>query len=178
MDERHLVIMGPMGVGKTTLAELLGQRLGRPVRDSDTDLRALFGRSGRSIAAERGVDALHELEAAVLLGALLGPDPAVIAAAGWTVEHPDCRAALARRATVVVLDLAPDLLVTRLAEAEAAAARAGEERHRRPMSADEISAVARSRRAFYDEVADLRLQATELPERLVEGVLAGMAPST
>lgn len=160
---RHLVIMGPMGVGKTTLADLLAEALDRPMRDSDRDIEALFGHPGRAIAAEHGVDALHELEAAVLLGALADPNPLVICAAGWVVEDDRCRSALARRATVLVLDLAVPALLERLA--------AVDDQHRRPMDPAEVEALAVRRRPLYEEVADRWLDASRSPEALAGEIL-------
>ena len=168
MNDRHLVIMGPMGVGKTTLACRLGEHLGRPVRDSDGDLQTLFGRSGRVIAAEDGVDALHELEAAVLLGALADRSPLVIAAAGWVVEDARCRVALARRATVLVLDLSPDDVVSRLHDA------AIDENHRRAMDPAEIEAAARRRTPLYRDLADVWLDASLPPDDLVTEAITSL----
>jgi shikimate kinase len=167
--DRHLVIAGPMGVGKTTLADRLGRRLGVAVRDSDRDIEALTGRSGRDLAATDGVDALHRLEAAILLGALAGPDPTVVAAAGWAIEDPWCREALARRARVVVLDLPLGELATRAASGD----------HRRPIDPEEMAAIGRRRRPLYDEVAELWLPAAEDPDRLVAEVITtlGLEPA-
>ncbi len=163
-ERPHLVVMGPMGSGKSTLGIELGRALGRPFRDSDGDIERLAGRTGREIAASDGVDALHDLEAAVLLGALADPAPLVIAAAGWVIEDPRCREALARRATVVVLDLSTERLVERLAEADVD--------HRRPMSVGEIEAVAVHRRPLYEQVADRVVDATASPEAMAADVLA------
>ena len=66
MDHRHIVIMGLMGSGKTSVASALAERLGRPLRDSDVDLEVQWQRTGRTIAAEDGIAHLHELEAASL----------------------------------------------------------------------------------------------------------------
>lgn len=162
--DRHLVVMGAMGVGKTTLARGLAAALGRPLRDSDLDIQALFGRTGREIAASAGVDELHDLEAAVLLGALAAPTPTVIAAAGWIVEVPWCREALGRRSIVVVLDLPVDDLVDRMDEGE----------HRRAMGRTEVIALAERRRPLFDEVADLRLDARRTPAELVDEVVAAI----
>lgn len=168
-DATHLVITGPMGVGKTTLAGLLAETLDRPVRDSDADIETLFGRPGRDIAAVEGVDALHDLEAAVLFGALAGSEPSVIGAAGWVVEDQRCRAALARRATVLVLELGVDELIARLA--------AVRDEHRRPMDAAEVRALAARRRPLYEEVADHRLDAAKHPAELAAEVVGWLAAS-
>lgn len=171
MNERHLVVTGPMGVGKSTLMAALARRLDRPQRDSDADLRRLFGDSGRVISVDFGVDVLHRLEAAVLLGALAEPDPQVVSGAGSVVEDRWCRVALARRAFVIVLTLASDDLVRRMA---AAATDAGSD-HRRAMDPAEVEALAHRRRPLYDEVADLRLDASVDPEVLADRVLRALA---
>jgi dephospho-CoA kinase len=54
----HLVMVGLMGSGKTTVGMALARRLGLPHRDSDVDLLARTGRSARAIAAADGVEAL------------------------------------------------------------------------------------------------------------------------
>ncbi len=112
-----MVVLGLMGAGKTTLAAQLARRWGRPLRDSDADLEARYGRTAAELAAQRGAAGLHELEAAQLLAALSdrtaeGAVAPVVAAAASVVERADCRAALAR-AVVVWLDLPVEVLARR-----------------------------------------------------------------
>jgi len=154
----HIVVLGLMGAGKSTVATALGARLSWPVRDSDADIEALTGRTGRSLAADpaEGVEALHRLEEAVLLGALAAEQPTVIAAAGWVVESPRCRAAMARRAEVIWLDVPVDVLAARMATGQ----------HRRSMSLADLEATAAHRGPLFAAVADFRLDAGEPAEKV------------
>src|SRR5262245_1261902 len=95
MAMRHLVVVGPMAVGKSTLAEALAGWAGRPLRDSDDDLMAARGVTGRQLAEAEGIDALHLWEADDLRLALVDPTPSVIAAAASVVDMASCREALA-----------------------------------------------------------------------------------
>ncbi|MGH1488152.1 MAG: shikimate kinase [Acidimicrobiales bacterium] len=157
----HVVLTGLMGVGKSTTADVVAAKLGRPHRDSDRDIEALFGITGAQLAAERGVDELHLMESAVLLGALAASEPMVISAAGWVVEDPNCVAAMARRSTVVVLDASVDEIVNRAATGD----------HRRPIAPQDVAAIADRRAHLFDRVAGLRLDATEPTEQLVAAII-------
>lgn len=161
----HVVIAGPMGVGKSTTARGLGAWLDYPVRDSDQDIEALFGATGAEIAADRGVDALHAIEAAVLLGALAGPDPTVICAAGSTIEDESCRRALRRRSFVVVLRADTGELIRR----------SGQGLHRRSMDTAEMTAVAARRDPLYATVTQLTLDSRVPTTELVRAIVDALA---
>lgn len=92
---RHVVLLGLMGAGKTTVGAALAAHLGWPLRDSDADIQAATGRSGREIDAERGTAELHRLEARHLIDAVGAPERSVISTAASTIDDPDARAALA-----------------------------------------------------------------------------------
>jgi shikimate kinase len=91
---RHVALLGLMGVGKTTVGQLLAGSLGWPLADSDVEIEAREGASVREIQRLRGAAALHALEAAVLLEQLDAPGPSVICAAAATIEDERCRRAL------------------------------------------------------------------------------------
>lgn len=153
-----------MGVGKSTVASALADHLDRPHRDSDRDLGTLFGRSGAVLAAERGLWALHRIEAALLLGALDVERPLVVSAAASVVDDEACRDALARRALVVVLDASPAVLAERM--------RSG--RHRRPMTAEEVKVVAARRAPLFAAVADVVIDATPGRRRVIRTAIAAV----
>ena len=144
-----VVVIGLMGAGKTTLAQLLAAEWGRSLSDSDADLELATGVTARQIATSYGLARLHRLEAAHLLRALRMQPAPVIAAAASTVERDDCREAL-RGAVVVWLDVP----VRDLAGRQTSGA------HRPELGPDveaEIAALDAARRAGFQEVATVVL---------------------
>lgn len=137
---KHVVLIGLMGSGKSTVARLLSRETGMPVSDSDAFLRSRYGSTAAEIAATQGVDVLHEREAEHVLDALDRP-PAVITAASSVVERPEVRQAL-REALVVWLDAPDEVLARRMKSGD----------HRPPFA----PAVMRARREpYFRELADL-----------------------
>jgi shikimate kinase len=159
---RHVVITGLMGVGKTTAAIGVAHALALPYRDSDDDLQRLIGRTGKEIADALGVDELHRLEAALLLGALASPDRLVISAAASTVEDPMCRAALGRTAVTVVLEATVDVVLGRSAAGS----------HRRDIDRITLDQLADRRDPLFHEVADMIVDATQQPSDVIEKTLS------
>ena len=66
-----LVIVGPPGAGKTTVATLLAERLGVGVRDSDADVEAATGMTVPDIFVEKGEPVFRELEEEAVAKALV-----------------------------------------------------------------------------------------------------------
>jgi shikimate kinase len=164
---RHIVLVGSMAAGKSSVARALARRLGRPVLDNDEQLAASRGVTGRETAVHNGVVALHQAEAQLLLEALATTEPGVIAAAASVVDADRCLAAL-KDADVVWLRIRP----------ETAARRMGEPLHRRSLGHDAIrtlAALGAQRAPRYREVADLAIDVDELtvPE-VVDRVLVWM----
>jgi shikimate kinase len=113
--DQHVVLVGLMGAGKTSVGRVLADRLGRRLCDSDAIIESRTGRTVRQIFAEDGEPAFRALETEVLLEALADPTPAVIAAAGGVVLAERNRAALkSARAKVVWLRADPANLVERV----------------------------------------------------------------
>ena len=111
----HIVLVGLMGSGKTTVGAALAAALGVPHRDSDADIERETGLTGRQHAARDGIDALHALESRHLLEALEQPGTTVISPAASTLDDPACRSALRDpRHLVVWLDASPAALAARL----------------------------------------------------------------
>ena len=160
----HVVLVGMMGVGKTTVGRRVAEALGRPFVDSDAVIEARTGRSVAEIFEADGEPAFRAVESEVLIDALASAEPAVIAAAGGTVLSEANRVALRRAGTVVWLRAPVDLLVSRVAGST----------HRPAIAADPAATLARlaeGRDELYAEVADLVVDASLPIAAVVEQVL-------
>lgn len=152
----HIVLVGEMGVGKTTVGRALAGSLGWPFLDSDAVLERESGHEAAALAAARGVDALHDLELRLFLEITSTPPRAVVAAAASVVDRPEARERL-RRETAVWLT-APEEVVARRYRAGG---------HRRAASAEERAGLRRRRKPHLERLATLRVDvATATPEEV------------
>lgn len=110
---RPIALLGLSGVGKSTVARLLADRLGWPVVDTDALIVAAERRPIADIFANDGEPRFRDLEAAALAEALEHA-AAIIATGGGIILRPENRALLSERATCIWLDATTDALVARL----------------------------------------------------------------
>ncbi len=89
-----IVVIGPMGAGKTTVGRLVADRRGSTLRDTDHDVEAATGRTISEIFVEDGEAAFRTLERAAVAEALATHD-GVLALGGGAVLDPDTRGLLA-----------------------------------------------------------------------------------
>lgn len=166
---RHVVLVGLMGAGKTTVGERLAARLGWTWRDSDAEIELATGRTVRQLRDEEGVDPMHAREADQPLAALASDEPAVIGAAASVVDVEACRAALA----------APGIVVAWLrVGSETLAARFGSRGHR-PAYGDDpamflADQAARREPVFRDLAAVIVDASDQAPDEVVARVLASL----
>jgi len=144
----HLVLVGMMGVGKSTVGRLVAAELDRPLFDSDEMIEQRSGRTVREIWSTDGEDAFRTLETDTLLEALAEPEESVIAAAGGVVLSERNREALTSADAHVVWLLADvDVLLDRVRNGM-----------HRPLLDDDPEGTLRrmyiERAALYQEVAD------------------------
>ncbi|MER5941814.1 shikimate kinase [Streptomyces sp. NPDC001928] len=88
-----VVLVGPMGVGKSTVGQLLAERLGVGYRDTDDDIVAEQGRTIAEIFVDEGESAFRAIEKQAVHRALAEHD-GVLALGGGSILDEDTRALL------------------------------------------------------------------------------------
>jgi shikimate kinase len=147
----HVVLVGLMGSGKSTVGKRLAARLDRPFVDADHALEEALGRTIGEVFAAEGEAWFRDEEARHLEHLLAEPTPQVVAAGGGVVLRPENRERLQRDdVTVVWLRAEPAFLASR-----------AEAKPHRPLLASGAPALEvfermeAERRPLYEEVADL-----------------------
>jgi shikimate kinase len=144
-SDDHVVLIGMMGAGKSTIGRRLAGRLDWAFWDNDEALRAATGQTAAEVQQAHGQPELHRLENELLREALARRTPAVLAAAGSVVLEPE----LVDGVLTVWL---------RISEAREAANLARSGQHHRPLPADPDSLLrqmAAQREPLYARVADI-----------------------
>ena len=155
----NIILTGFMGTGKTTVGQIVAQRLNRPFVDMDAEIERRMGKAISRIFAEDGETAFRHIEAALCqyLGA---GDNHVIATGGGALVNPANRAAMQPSGVLICLDATPEEIMRRVGR-KGASRRALTSRQRRaPASRQGVSRHAPTRPLL--DVADPTARITEL----------------
>jgi shikimate kinase len=112
--DRPLVLVGLMGVGKSTVGRRLAQRLGLPFVDSDAAIEDAVGLTAGELFERYGEEDYRDGERR-LVARLVDGQVRVIATGGGVFVDPRTRALLKERAITVWLDAPVDVLAERTA---------------------------------------------------------------
>ncbi|GHA89541.1 hypothetical protein GCM10010330_49830 [Streptomyces tendae] len=99
MSAPLIVLVGPMGVGKSTVGQLLAERLDTGHRDTDEDIVTAQGRAIAEIFVDEGEAAFRALEKAAVRTALAEHE-GVLSLGGGAILDADTRALLAGQRVV------------------------------------------------------------------------------
>lgn len=160
LRDRSIVLIGMMGVGKSSIGRRLGARLGIPFVDADAEIERAAGMSIADIFTRHGEDAFRSGEARVI-ARLLNGGPQVLATGGGAVMDPGTRALIGEKGVSIWLSAEFDLLLRRISK------RKGE----RPLlqtgdPAATLRELLAAREPIYAQ-ADLTVQSRDVPHDAV-----------
>jgi shikimate kinase len=158
-----VVLVGPMGVGKSTVGALVAERLGRAYRDTDDDIVAEQGRTIADIFLDDGEPVFRAVEKQAVRRALAEHD-GVLALGGGAILDDETRALLSgHRVVYLSMDVEEAVQRTGLNVARPLLAVNPRRQWRELMEA---------RRPLYTEVADA-VVATDgrTPEEVAQAIL-------
>jgi len=112
---RSIVLVGMMGVGKSSIGRRLAARLGVPFVDADAEIEKAAGMSIADIFARHGEAYFRSGEARVI-ARLLDSGPQVLASGGGAVMNPDTRTAIKAKGVSIWLKAEIDVLLRRVAK--------------------------------------------------------------
>jgi shikimate kinase len=166
---RHLVLVGMMGAGKSTVGKRCATRLGRAFVDTDEVIAITAGASVADVFARDGEVAFRALERVAVADACAAPRPMVIAVGGGAVLDAENRRKM-RDAGLVVWLQAP---------ARQLARRVGDGSSRPLLRGDAFGTLNRLetlRRPAYEAAAHATVDTDGLSvAKVVDAVLATLA---
>ena len=112
--DRAVVLVGLMGVGKTTVGRRLGKRLGLPFVDADAEIERAADMTIAEIFERYGEAYFRDGERRVI-ARLIDGQPKVVATGGGAFMNDATRALILAEATAVWLDADLDTLAARVA---------------------------------------------------------------
>jgi len=164
----RVLLVGMMGVGKSTVGRIVASRLSWPYVDNDELLHAETGLYGADLLERDGERALRDAEARVLAEILTREPPLVAGVAAGVVLRSEDRTRMKDQAFVVWLRATVETLVRRI----------GDDHKRawlQPDPAAALRSLATGREALYAEVADLTVDVDDLTaEAVAEQIVTGL----
>lgn len=169
MSHRNIILIGPMGSGKSTIGNIIARRLHREFQDSDqliekrtgVDIARIFDIEGEQGFRDRESNALIEL---------LSQDNRVIATGGGSVMRKENQKLLRQRGYIIFLDTSVNQQMSRLARDK-----------KRPLLQTEnprkrLEALLQERRPIYLDLADLAVKTDKRAARRLAADIINQLP--
>jgi len=169
LGSRSIVLVGMMGVGKSSVGRRLAARLGIPFVDADAEIEKAAGMTISDIFARHGEGDFRNGEARVI-ARLLESGPQVLATGGGAFMNPNTRAAIGAKGVSIWLSADFEVLMRRTSK----------RKNERPLlqTADPAETLRRllaEREPIYAE-ADLTVQSRDVAHDAIVGdILTALA---
>jgi len=170
LGRRSIVLVGMMGVGKSSVGRRLAARLSIPFVDADTEIEKAAGMSVADIFARHGEADFRSGEARVIARLLEG-GPQVLSTGGGAFMNPNTRDAIRAKGISIWLNADFELLMRRISK----------RKNERPLlqTADPAETLRRllAERAPIYALADLTVQSRDVShEAIVADVMSALGP--
>jgi shikimate kinase len=161
---KHLILIGLMGAGKSSVGSECANRLGRDFVDTDDIVVAMAGMPIEGIFAAGGEPRLREIERQAVADVCASPVPLVIACGGGTVLDPDNRRRLRDSGVVVWLRVPVEVLAARVGDGASRPLLAGDPR-------GALARLAAAREAAYEATAQVVVDGDDSVDTVANRVL-------
>ena len=167
LQARSIVLVGMMGVGKSTIGRRMAARLKLPFVDADTEIEAAAGMTIPEIFERHGEPHFRDGEARVI-ARLLDGGPVVLATGGGAFMREETRSRIAARAISIWLRADPDVIMRRVRR------RADRPLLQTPDPEGTVTRLLTEREPVYGK-ADLTVASRDVPhDRIVDEVITAL----
>ena len=164
MSQQNIILTGFMGTGKTTVGQLLAQKIGYTFVDTDALIEEQIGQAISELFATQGEETFRQLEVE-LVQQLAKRDGLVIATGGGLILNSDNVDLLSRTGTIFCLTASPENILSRIAQ----------QQHIRPLLQEDnplkkIKELLKQRNSIYRQFKQIDTTRA-MPEELVKAIL-------
>ncbi len=169
MSHRNIILIGPMGSGKSTIGSLIAKRLHRDFMDSDHYIEERTGVDIARIFDVEGEQGFRDRESKALID-LLSQSDRVIATGGGSVLRQENQRLLKQKGYIVFLDTTVNQQMQRLRRDK-----------KRPLLQTEnprerLEALLAERRPIYLDLADLTIKTDKRVARRLAADIINQLP--
>ncbi len=169
MKAQNIILIGPMGSGKSTIGKILANKLHREFRDSDHFIEEKTGVDIGRIFDIEGENGFRERESSALIE-LLGHNSLVVATGGGSVLRKENQTLLISCGYIIFLDITVNQQLQRLRRDKKRPLLQTDNPRRR------LEALFEERRPIYLEIADLAVKTDRKSARKLASEIINQLP--
>lgn len=163
---RHIILIGFMGAGKTTIGQVLAQRLKRPLFDTDQLIEEQAGMTVSRIFEVHGEERFRTMETETIRTMISSGEDWVLSVGGGLPLREENRTLLKQAGTVVYLRVRPETVLDRLkGDTTRPLLQGGDVR-------EKVETLLSYRSPFYEEAAHVTIDVDgKIPEEIGDEIL-------